>query len=132
MVLTLTASPFWCASQRCRMEKIPPPTDTSSHRPDFASPPQKEPRGCMMRTPFVVRASISSFSFHFAAFFYEEQFKVMLTDMPEHTLYQLELQATAVPLQVFSQHTNILRHAHTLNLLRTEGQEITLELKGKK
>jgi hypothetical protein len=73
------------------MEKTPPPTDTSRHCPDFASPPKKEPRGCMMRTPFVVRASISPFSCHFAAFFYGEQFKVMHTNTPEHTLFQLEL-----------------------------------------
>ena len=78
-ILTLTTTPFCWAERDSRMEKTPPPTDTSRHMPHFASPPQKEPRGCMMRTPFVVRPSISRFSCHFVAFSCKEQFKVIKT-----------------------------------------------------
>jgi hypothetical protein len=77
--LTLTTAPFCWAERDSRMENTPPPTDTSRHRPHFASPPQKGPRGCMMRTPFVVRPSISRFSCHFVAFSCKEQFKVIQT-----------------------------------------------------
>jgi len=76
-VLTLTTTPFCWAERDSRIEKTPPPTDTSRHMPHFASPPQKDPRGCMMRTPFVVRPSISRFSCHFVAFSCKKQFKVI-------------------------------------------------------
>jgi hypothetical protein len=98
----LTTSPFCWAERDSRKEKTPPPTDTSRHRPDFASPPQNDPRGCIMRTPFVVRPSISRFSCHFVAFSCKEQFEVM------HTHY-------SVGDAAFCSHTQIHRYSTGLS-----------------
>lgn len=64
-----TTCPFRCADLDSLSACTPPPTDVSSQQLHFASPPQKLPFGCIMRTPFVVRPSISyPFSRHFEAF----------------------------------------------------------------
>ena len=89
----LTTTPFCWAERDSRMEKTPPPTDTSRHMPHFASPPQKDPRGCMMRTPFVVRPSISRFSCHFVAFSCKEEVQdyndAQLTHLPAVSFIRL-------------------------------------------
>jgi hypothetical protein len=94
--ITPTTCPFCWAERVSRMEKTPPPTETSRHRPDFASPPQKEPCGCMMRTPFVVRLSISWFSCHFVALSYKEQVTVTHTTCAR-TLLQSVIQFSSTP-----------------------------------
>ena len=66
--LILTGWPFCCADLDSRKLKTSPPNDVSRHKPHFALPPQNLPFGCIMRTPFVVRPSISTLSCHFVAF----------------------------------------------------------------
>lgn len=64
----LTCFPFCCADLDSLKLNISPPTEHSRHTPHLALPPQNWPFGCMIRTPFVVRPSISTLSCHFVAF----------------------------------------------------------------
>lgn len=65
---SLTGWPFCCADLDSRRLKTSPPKDVSRHNPHFAVPPQNFPLGCIIKTPFVVRPSISTLSCHFVAF----------------------------------------------------------------
>lgn len=66
-----TGWPFCCADLDSRRLNTSPPTEHSRHTPQSAKPPQNWPFGCIMRTPFVVRPSISTLSCHLVAFSYE-------------------------------------------------------------
>lgn len=70
---------FCCADRLSRKENTAPPTEVSRQGPQVALPPQKSPLGCIMRTPFVVRPSISWFSVHFVAFSYKKKCKNPIT-----------------------------------------------------
>lgn len=68
-----TGWPFCCAERDSRRLKTSPPTEHSRHRPHLALPPQNEPLGCIIKTPLVVRPSISTLSCHFVAFSCKQQ-----------------------------------------------------------
>ena len=56
-----------------RSAYIPPPTDTSRQTPPPLAPTPNCVRGCMMRTPFVIKPSISEPFCHLVAFSYRYQ-----------------------------------------------------------
>lgn len=78
LVSSYTGWPFCCADRHSLRLNTSPPTDVSRHSPHSADPPQNWPLGCMIRTPFVVRPSISTLSCHLVAFSWKRKINIYL------------------------------------------------------